>query len=54
MNWVDNENLPPQRVSKQTFRVLALEIIRSDEGLALKTSALELFAVASLRYQLSS
>ena len=37
INWVDNVNWPQYRVSKLTFRALAL--IRSDEGLTLATSA---------------
>ena len=36
----------PADLPSQTF-------IRSDEGLALETSALKLFAVANLRYQVS-
>ena len=52
INWVDNGNWPPYRVLKLTFRVSAIRH-RSDEGLTLETSALKLFAVANLRYQLS-
>ena len=52
INSVGNVNWPPLRVSELTFRASALRPY-SDEGLTLGTSALKLFTVANLRYQLS-
>ena len=50
INRVDNVIWPPKRVSKLTFGALAL--LHSEE-LTLEISALKLFTVAELRYQLS-
>ena len=50
-----SRKLATESVSKLTFRALALrhKPIRSDKGLTLETSALNLFTVANSHYQIS-